>query len=86
MTSRPRHIAGGEWEGGGVKIQRKTVGDNQRAHNLKFTGLTQNLDQLSGFYRDSQSNCWVNSRILGQPCEFYLHARSIEVNKKQADA
>jgi hypothetical protein len=24
---------------------------------------------------DFQSNCWVNLRILGQPCEFYLHAR-----------
>ena len=24
--------------------------------------------------RDSQSNCWVNLRILGQPCEFYLIA------------
>ena len=23
-------------------------------------------------YRDFQSNCWVNLRILGQPCEFYL--------------
>ena len=22
--------------------------------------------------RDSQSNCWVNLRILGQPCEFHL--------------
>ena len=23
-------------------------------------------------YRDFQSNCWVNLKILGQPCEFYL--------------
>ena len=23
-------------------------------------------------YGDFQSNCWVNLRILGQPCEFYL--------------
>ena len=23
--------------------------------------------------RDSQSNCWVNLRILGRPCGFYLH-------------
>jgi hypothetical protein len=23
-------------------------------------------------YRDFQSKCWVNLRILGQPCEFYL--------------
>ena len=25
--------------------------------------------------RDFQSNCWVNLRILGQPCEFYLRAQ-----------
>jgi hypothetical protein len=40
--------------------------------NLEFTGLTQNLGQLYGFYRDFQSNFWVNLRILGQPCEFHL--------------
>jgi hypothetical protein len=34
--------------------------------------LTQNLGQLKALYRDSQSNFWVNLRILGQPCEFYL--------------
>ena len=34
--------------------------------NLKFTGLTQNLGQLSGSYRDFQSNFWANLRILGQ--------------------
>ena len=28
--------------------------------NLKFTGLTHNLGQLEGFYREFQSNCWVN--------------------------
>jgi hypothetical protein len=44
------------------------------SRNLKFTGLTQNLGQLEGSYRDFQSNCWVNLRILGQPCEFYLRA------------
>ena len=43
-----------------------------RALNLKFTGLTQNLGQLYGSYRDYQSNFWVNLRILGQPCEFYV--------------
>ena len=26
-----------------------------------------------GSCRDFQSNCWANLRILGQPCEFYLH-------------
>ena len=41
---------------------------------MKFTGLTHNLGQLYGSYRDFQSNCWVNLRILGQPCEFYLAA------------
>jgi hypothetical protein len=40
--------------------------------NLEFTGLSQNLGQLEGSYRDFQSNCWVNLQILGQPCEFYL--------------
>ena len=40
--------------------------------NLKFTRLTQNLGQLKGSYRDFQSNCWINLRILGQACEFYL--------------
>jgi hypothetical protein len=43
-----------------------------RTYNLKFTGLTQNLGQLYGSYRGFQSNFWVNLRILGQPCEFYL--------------
>jgi hypothetical protein len=38
--------------------------------NLKYTGLTQNLGQLYGAYREFQSNCWVNLQILGQPCEF----------------
>jgi hypothetical protein len=28
--------------------------------------------QLSGSYRDVQINCWVDLRILGQPCGFYL--------------
>ena len=40
--------------------------------NLKFTGMTQNLRELQGSYRDFQSNCWVNLRIQGEPCEFYL--------------
>jgi hypothetical protein len=41
--------------------------------NLKFTGLTQNLGQLyKGSYRDFHSKCWVNLRILGRPCDFYL--------------
>ena len=43
-----------------------------RGQNLKFTGLTQNLGQLRCSHMDFQSNCWVNLRILGQPCEFYL--------------
>jgi hypothetical protein len=51
------------------------------ALNLKFTGLTQNLGQLQGSFRDFQSNCWVNLRILGQPCELYLlglsHSESV---------
>ena len=42
------------------------------SRNLKSTGLTQNLGQLQGSYGDFQSNCWVNLRILGQPCDFYL--------------
>ena len=47
-------------------------GGRLTAVNLKSTGLTQNLGQLRGSYRDFQSNFWVNLRILGQPCEFYL--------------
>jgi hypothetical protein len=47
------------------------------ARNLKFTGLNQNLDQFQGSYRDFQSNCWVNLRILGQPCEIYLRPSSL---------
>ena len=37
-----------------------------RSDNLKSTaGLTQNLGQhIKGSYRDFQSNCWVNLRIL----------------------
>jgi hypothetical protein len=27
---------------------------------------------LEASYRDSQSKCWANLRILGQPCEFLL--------------
>jgi hypothetical protein len=42
--------------------------------NLKSTGLAQNLGEPGGSCRDFQSNCRVNSRILGQPCEFYLEA------------
>ena len=52
----------------------KRRGGSARGSNLKFTGLTQNLGQLYGSYRDFQSNCWVNLRILGQPCEFHLSA------------
>ena len=49
-----------------------------RGQDLKFTGLTQNnygptLTPLLK-YRDFQSNCWANLRILGQPCAFYLRA------------
>ena len=40
--------------------------------NLEFTALAQNLGQLYGSYMDFQSNFWVDLRILGQPCEFYL--------------
>jgi hypothetical protein len=53
---------------------RGTIGPVEHGLNLKFTGLTHNLGQLYGSYRDFQSNCWVNLRILGQPCEFYLLA------------
>ncbi len=42
---------------------------------MKLAGVTQqNLGQLYGPYRNFQSNCWVNLRILGQPCGFYLRA------------
>jgi hypothetical protein len=34
---------------------------------------------LGLLYRDFQSNCWVNLRILGQPCEFYLPAATTRV-------
>ena len=27
---------------------------------------------LTGSIRDSQSNCWVNWKIMGQPCEFQV--------------
>jgi hypothetical protein len=27
---------------------------------------------LTASNRDSQSNCWVNSKIVGQPCEFQV--------------
>jgi hypothetical protein len=49
------------------------------AINLKFTGLIQNLGQLleGSLYRDFQSSWWVDMRILGQPCEFYLIARRV---------
>jgi hypothetical protein len=38
--------------------------------DLKVTGLSHNPGQLQGSYRDFQSNCWANLRILGQPCDF----------------
>ena len=38
-----------------------------------------------GPYRDFQSNCWVNLRILGQPCAFYLSVgRRAELNVRVA--
>jgi hypothetical protein len=40
--------------------------------NLTYPGLSQNIGQLEGSYRDFQSNCWVNLLSLGHPCEFYL--------------
>jgi hypothetical protein len=30
---------------------------------------------LTASNRDSQSNCWVNLKIMGQPCEFQVGAR-----------
>jgi hypothetical protein len=43
------------------------------ASSLKLTGLAQNLGHLYASYRDSQSNCWVNLRVLGRcPGEFHL--------------
>jgi hypothetical protein len=30
---------------------------------------------LTASNRDSQSNCWVNLKIVGQPCEFQVRAR-----------
>ena len=53
-----------------------------RTANLKFTGLTQNLGQLQGSYRDFQSNFWVVLRILGQPCEFPFTAQASANNKE----
>jgi hypothetical protein len=35
-----------------------------RSRDLEFTGATQNLGKLYGSYGDSQSNCWVNLRML----------------------
>jgi hypothetical protein len=49
-----------------------TIDVADATENLKSSGLTQNLGQLQVSFRDFQSNCWVNLRILGQPCEFYL--------------
>jgi hypothetical protein len=41
---------------------------------VKFTGLTQTLGQLiTASNRDSQSNCWVNLKIVGQPSEFQVN-------------
>ena len=31
-------------------------------------------------YRDFRSNCWVNLRILGQPCELYVTARLVDTD------
>ena len=46
-----------------------------RIARAELTGLTQNLGQLQGSYKNFQSNCWVNSRTLGQPCAILLRRR-----------
>jgi hypothetical protein len=53
-------------------LSHDPLGRVRGVENLTFTGLTQNLGQLWGSYRDFQLNYWVNLRISGQPCEFYL--------------
>jgi hypothetical protein len=55
----------------------KTDGQTAANTRLKFTGLTQNLGQPYGSYRDFQPNCWVDLRILGQPCGLYLTRRQL---------
>ena len=45
---------------------------------------TQNLGQLCGVYRDSQSNCWANLRFLGQPCGVYRVGRAAQRREQQA--
>ena len=65
--------AGGSATRGDGRQPRGDGGAAAAANNLKFTGLAQNLGQLEGSYMDFQSNCWVNLRIWGQPCEFYFN-------------
>jgi hypothetical protein len=52
-------------------------GEMRRQHRPPLEPEIHRVDPEFGstlrlLYRDSQSNCWVNLRILGQPCEFYL--------------
>ena len=47
------------------------------AHHLEFEGKIHRVDPdfgstLTVSNRDSQSNCWVNWKIMGQPCEFQV--------------
>jgi hypothetical protein len=53
-------------------LYSRLLATTRPAVNLKFTGLTQQLGQLHGSYREFHSNCWVNLRILDQPCAFHL--------------
>ena len=66
-SSAASHIREHVWCPCSVHLTRRC----DRVENLKFIGLTQNMDELLGTYRDFQSNCWVNLRIVGQPCGFY---------------
>ena len=43
---------------------------------VKFTGVAQTLGQtLAAASRDTRSNCWVDWKIMGQPCGFQLSER-----------
>ena len=50
----------------GERCRKLQTRRGSAAPNLTFTGLTQkSWSTLTVSYSDSQSNCWVNLRILG---------------------
>jgi hypothetical protein len=63
-------------EAGDEALERR-VGATHRVAGLRGEGKIHRVDPdfgstLTASNRDYQSNCWVNWKIMGQPCEFQV--------------